>query len=181
MRLCSIEGCERVHAARGWCATHLARWRKTGDPLRLQHRPTAQERFEAQIDRDGPGGCWNWTGALTTTGYGQFRADGKPWAAHRWAYETFVRSLPAGVVIDHLCRNRRCANPKHLDPVTNRENVMRGMSPTAVIRRQGVCKYGHEMTPENTYSPPKKPQHQLCRICKARRSREAYLRQRESA
>jgi hypothetical protein len=176
MKVCTIEGCDYRRYSQGWCATHWQRWKRNGDPLRLQHRATPRERFEARIDRDESTGCWVWKGTLNRTGYGLLSVDAKYVLVHRWGYEQFVKPIPDGMTLDHLCRNRACVNPAHLDVVTNRTNVLRGMSPSAVIHRQGVCKHGHEMTSDNVYVPPKNPRHRQCRTCRKRISREAYAR-----
>lgn len=75
------------------------------------------------IDRKS--GCWNWLMALSC-GYGRIDFQGKLWLAPRLAYSMFVGRIKRGLVIDHLCRNRRCINPKHLEPVTMAENIRRG-------------------------------------------------------
>lgn len=75
------------------------------------------------------GGCWTWTGARMTCGYGTLLAEqnGKTVLAHRWSYEHFVGPIPAGYDVDHLCRNRACVNPEHLEPVPHAVNVERGI------------------------------------------------------
>ena len=85
--------------------------------------------------------------------------------AHRAYYERYVGPIPEGLVIDHLCRNRRCVNPTHLEPVTSAENNLRGLGPGAVNRRKKACHRGHAFTPENTYHPPSDPKHRMCRAC----------------
>lgn len=71
-------------------------------------------------------GCWNFTGNLNPDGYGRFRVDGKLVLPHRFTYQMFCGPIPAGLVTDHLCKNKRCFNPFHLELVTNRENIRRG-------------------------------------------------------
>lgn len=91
--------------------------------------------------------CWNWTGLIDARGYGQMRLRYGDAArkAHRLCYEQFVGPIPEGLQLDHLCRNRLCVNPDHLEPVTNRENTLRGDAPNAVAHRTGICQRGHQM------------------------------------
>lgn len=84
-------------------------------PARMAKRLTVSE-----------GGCWTWLGAIDRDGYGRVGKDGRCLRVHRVAYESLIGAIPEGLVIDHLCRNRACANPLHLEPVTVRENFMRG-------------------------------------------------------
>jgi hypothetical protein len=133
-------------------------------------------RFATKLKR-GAAGCWEWQGFRMRLGYGQFShsyADGtrRMFYAHRIAYEWFRGPIPDGLTIDHLCRNTCCANPAHLEPVTNAENIRRA---AALITH---CNYGHEFTPENTYRS-KTTGRRECRACNARRGRE--LRQRRRA
>jgi hypothetical protein len=98
-------------------------------------------------------------------GYGRFalRQGTKQFYVHRlaWTYER--GEIPEGLTIDHLCRNRGCVNPDHMELVTLGVNVLRGMAFTAVNKRKTHCKYGHEFTPENTYVAPDKGRR--CRLC----------------
>lgn len=103
----------------------------------------------ARIDFDGPGGCWLWTGkSLRDDSYGIFRRGkrGRAVPAHRAVLEFFVEPIPPGLVVDHLCRVHKCVNPDHLEVVTHRENVWRGLM--GVMKTS--CVNGHEFTPENT-------------------------------
>lgn len=94
-------------------------------------------------------GCWVWTGRMQNRGYGLVRVDGKPALTHRVSYELHVGPIPDGLHIDHLCRNRACCNPAHLEPVTHRENVLRGVGPSAVNAKRTECKHGHHLSGDN--------------------------------
>ena len=116
-------------------------------------------------------GCWEWCGYVSKHGYGQFSYKKKSWKAHRIVYLLFSGDLKEGLEIDHLCRNRKCVNPKHLEQVTRAVNVYRGLSPIAVFMKRNECSKGHKYTPENTYKRPNDPK-RFCKICR----RETYNR-----
>lgn len=109
---------------------------------------TAGERFAGLTGQIDANGCKPWDGCLNSRGYGcfAFGGKGKNVLAHRWAYEQARGPIPKGMAIDHLCRNRRCVNPEHMEPVTPVENVMRGMSPPAINARKTHCQRGHELS-----------------------------------
>ncbi len=81
----------------------------------------------SQYDIDEVTGCWNWSGARHPSGYGRLKVGGKQLYAHRYMYEKVRGRIPDGRVIDHLCRNRSCVNPDHLEVVTQTENMRRGL------------------------------------------------------
>lgn len=87
-------------------------------------------------------GCWGWTGSPNGNGYGHARVDGKTYVAHRYVYQSTVGPIPEGLQLDHLCRNRMCVNPSHLEPVTHRENVLRGQGHAAINARKTHCSCG---------------------------------------
>ena len=95
--------------------------------------------------------CWFWMGYKSTRGYGRFWDGGRTVQAHRFAYETRVGPIPEGLQLDHLCRVRACVNPDHLEPVTNRENILRGKTLPAANASKTACLRGHTYTRESTY------------------------------
>lgn len=136
-------------------------------------KQTTEERFWAKVDKNGPGGCWLWT-AGTSKGYGQFLNG-----AHRVSYEMLVGPIPEGLHIDHLCRVRACVNPDHLEPVTRKENILRGVGAPAVNARKTHCSQGHPYNDENTYAytyANGKESRRDCRACQRERKRQSRLR-----
>lgn len=121
--VCAVSDCDRNVESMRYCMTHYHRWKRHGDPLHLPPTLTVEERFWSKVQPTGF--CWEWIGGLDV-GYGFFALthDIKV-GAHRWAYEHLVGPIPEGLHIDHLCRNRQCVNPDHLEPVTLEENTRR--------------------------------------------------------
>lgn len=137
---CSIVGCTGAATRRGWCRTHYVRWSRHGDPLTVK-RPTGRPRLTlrgllARVTWQ-PDGCWQWTGALNN-GYGIIGQDGTTRRVHRVVYEALRGPVPVGLDLDHLCRNRACCNVTHLEPVTRRENLRRGIGPEITRTRHAA-------------------------------------------
>lgn len=114
--------------------------------------------------------CIKWDGPTDRDGYGRM-AEGE--LAHRHYYVRTVGPIPSGLELDHLCRNRACVNPEHLEPVTHAENMLRRSI------SQTHCKNGHEFTPENTYIRPGRDGRRTCRTCQ--RASVANYRKRKTA
>ena len=153
----------------------------------MKSRPTERQKqlFVAKIEKDfNDQGCWRWRGKIAKdTGYGHFAAHSKEhqknrcFLSHRFSYEFIAnRHLPENMTIDHLCRNRWCVNPDHLEVVSLKENILRGNGVAGVNARKTHCKWGHEFSKDNTYIDPKKGS-RLCRLCIGRRHREFQKRQ----
>ena len=167
---CSVDGCERPTEARGWCNAHYLRWRNHGNvfpgqPITGTGRDAI--RFWAKVAFSDETECWYWTASFNRDGYGQFKILGSYEGAHRWAWECCNGPVPEGMELDHLCRNRRCVRPDHLDAVTHRENCRRGSR--GLLRSPAEqCVRGHEFTPINTRLSQRE---RICRSCARERNR----------
>lgn len=167
MTTCAISDCGRRTAARGWCWKHYLRWYRHGDPVNLPDwKRDLAERFWEKVDFEGEGGCWLWTSALDTGGYGAFHRDGKQ-AAHRVAYELKVGQPPKGLQAHHLCGVRACVNPEHLAWLL--PSVHGALHSLKRVR----CPQGHAYTPENTYVSPTTGV-RSCLLCRQVRNAARY-------
>lgn len=135
---------------------------------------TAYPRWARRVNLDAPNGCWEWTGPVDHGGYGKFSVGHTYRGAHRWSWEYYRGPIPAGKVIDHLCRNRRCVNPEHLEPVTQRENLRRGRIDRGHPDFDTHCPKGHPHTPANTRVTVTKRDGitKYCAVCANERNRE---------
>lgn len=152
----------------------------------MARKTSAAERFWPKIDKRGPvslirgvhGNCWTWVASLDKRGYGQFFDGNTMVKAYKWAYVDRFGPVAPGLDLDHRCRVRACCNPAHLEPVSHRVNVLRGMSPGAISYRTNRCFRGHEFTPANT--GVRRDGSRICRKCDAARSR-AYQARKQAA
>lgn len=119
--------------------------------------PKQIKRFMSKVEKSD--NCWIWTAGLDKDGYGQFSLNNKTRIAHRISFELFKEIIPQGLTLDHLCRNRKCVNPDHLEIVTIKENLMRGSSFSAINSKKSHCPRGH------SYSGVDKRGHRICSIC----------------
>lgn len=170
---CAMPGCTCQVAKRGYCQGHYKQALNSGILPRIVLR-TAEERFWAKVNKDGPipngrpdlGPCWLWTGAKDQRGYGHLTSNGRTLQAHRHGYELTVGPIPAKLVMDHLCRVVACVRPSHLEPVTHATNLARGIGPIVTALRAAAithCPSGHPYSFENTYVNPAGSRE--CRAC----------------
>ena len=117
--------------------------------LNLPRKIPVWARIMQRIEEDSAG-CWNWVGHKNIDGYGIISIKDRPKYAHRIAYEEFVGPVDDGKFIDHICRNRICVNPEHMESVTSRENTLRGVGITAMNAKKTHCPSGHEYSKKNT-------------------------------
>lgn len=127
------------------------------------------DRFFRKVRVSGE--CWEWTSPLTTKGYAQFSIRGRRFTAHRLLYEAIEGQLPHKLQLDHLCRNRKCVRPSHLEAVTGEENNLRSNSITAMNARKTTCKNGHPFTHSSS-----RRRERLCRECMRSAWRAWYAR-----
>lgn len=122
--------------------------------------------------------CWRWTGSIdSTTGYGKFGYNRKTQPAHRFAYEHFRGTIPKGLVIDHVCRNRWCVNPAHLEPMTLMENLLKGdRSHLSYNALKTHCPKGHPLSGVNLWVNKRGGRH--CRACNRESTRRYRARMR---
>lgn len=118
----------------------------------LNKMKSLEDRLWTKVNKTAE--CWEWTAGRNTDGYGSFRINGAMAGAHRVIYELLNGEIPEGLELDHLCRNKICVNPYHLEPVTHKENVLRGDGLAARESRQMYCIHGHSLSGANLYIAP---------------------------
>jgi hypothetical protein len=180
MSACSVSGCSGTWYARTFCHKHYARWNRHGDPLVLRPNLEFSRAVWWRISEEPISGCWLWTGAMNSTGYGVASVNGKRTGAHRAVYTLLRGEIGAGLTIDHLCRVPSCVNPWHMEAVPQGVNTLRGNACSGVNSRKTHCKRGHPFDSENTYRT--RSGGRCCRRChrahKERLRRERPARER---
>jgi HNH endonuclease len=143
-------------------------------------KTTLEARFWSKVALPDERGCLRWTAGKFREGYGMFRKDGRNQGAHRVAYELLVAPIPEGLQVDHLCRVRDCVSPDHLEPVTQQENMRRGLlqeRKLEAVRARTHCKNGHEFTAETLMRRSRG--NRECKVChrlrEERKRREAGI------
>lgn len=134
-----------------------------------------EEDFWAKFAEHSKDACWPWPGHVGRLGYAQAKFQGAFYLAHRLAYILARGEIPLGLVLDHLCRNRSCCNPDHLEPVTPRENVARGEGVAARNIQKTHCPRGHEYAPRNAAG------RRTCKTCARAHSRAHDIKRRRRA
>ena len=138
---------------------------------------TPEERFWSKVDKSGE--CWLWMGWVSWRGYGRFYFHGRNVQAHRFAF--YGDPAERQMDLDHLCRVRRCVRPSHLEPVTNRENLLRGRTLPAANLAKTVCARGHPLVSGNVYiRTGLAAGERQCLICRRAWSRQGYARHAEA-
>ena len=155
MRICSVEGCDNIFRAKDMCSSHYNQVKGYNEKYYKyvkKRKVPIHKTVNGEIDKsyfmtfvDVTDECWRWSGATSTNGYGVFKVEKKLKKAHRLTYEYFIGDIPYGLVIDHLCENKMCVNPFHLEAVTIEENVRRAAENRRYERVQSDkgCINGH--------------------------------------
>ena len=143
-----------------------------------EERKNVEARFWQRVEKTD--GCWNWKGFLRPDGYGiisirHFTRHHILVRVHRVSYELIKGRIPEGMILDHLCRNRLCVNPDHLEPVTNKENLLRGETVYAINARKTHCPWGHPLSGDNLAEDDLRKGKRHCKICRNAQRKERMV------
>ncbi len=172
--VCRMDGCDHLVKARGLCNKHYLRDVRHGSPLAGSPERILKDderRLWSRIKKTE--GCWVWL-AGTTGGYGSTHWEGRRWRVHRLVYTLLVGPIPPSLQLDHLCHNRACCRPDHLEAVTQQENIRRGLRGGM----QPTCSKGHEY---DTFVHTKGRIERRCSTCINERRRDRYRLSRGAA
>lgn len=136
-----------------------------------------EQKVRFWIGPDRTSGCWQWMGNINSEGYGRLIHERRRRMAHVWSYELFIGPIPEGKQLDHLCRNPACVNPDHLEPVTRKENILRGVGASAINARKQYCPKGHALLGQNLSGTVG---HRRCRKCHNRDAMRWWLLRRKN-
>lgn len=168
---CQPCGRNRILYCKGLCRSCYNRLLKYGDPAPKDSLQEFVARFWSKVEKTDD--CWNWTGHIGRKGYGFVSHNPEQYSAqaHRTSWIILRGEIPGDLQLDHLCLNKRCVNPDHLEPVTNEVN---GQRAKAIRDLRPTCIRGHPFDEVNTYY--EKPGKRVCRTCRDESRRRFHER-----
>lgn len=128
-----------------------------------------------KLTQEDENGCWNWISCVGKNGYGVYSIQGKRQYTHRLAYEFSGQKLDSDLCLDHLCRNRKCCNPEHLEQVTQAVNTNRGDGVNYQYKPKDYCSKGHKYSEVGFYKWNNRPG-KVCKICEYERTKTKRAR-----
>lgn len=160
MKTCRFD--DKPVVGRGLCNACWKREKKNGTLKNFAGRyGFVEDRWNHHLNKGDPDSCWNWAGPIFNNGYGMWIVGRSlQRGAHIESYNRYVGQVEKGLELDHLCRNRACVNPKHLEPVTKVVNILRGIGPSALNAKKTHCPKGHPYDFVDTAG------HRRCRVCR---------------
>lgn len=139
---------------------------------------STESRLLSKVEKDLETGCWNFTGSRLPSGYGILWNGKRPTGAHRISFQLFRGEIPLSMEIDHICNNRACVNPDHLQAISHKENILKSSALMGVNARKTHCKRGHPLDGENLHVTPLGARQ--CKACLRMHARNAKARRRNA-